>query len=205
MLWPSPVNRVATLNLGGEPMPVDTPLNFVVLVGSLRRGSFNAAIARALPALAPSDVAILPLGSVGEFPLFNQDVEAQGFPSAVVAMGEAIAKADGAIIVTPEYNYSVPGVLKNALDWLSRLPTKPFAGKPVAIQSASPGIFGGVRAQHHLRQTLVFLDALTLARPEVIVGQAQGKIDEKTGELTDEATREFIAKQLQAFAAFARR
>ncbi len=186
-------------------MPVDKPLTFAVLVGSLRRASFNAAIARALPALAPSDVTIAPLGSVGDFPLFNQDVEAQGFPSAVVAMGEAIAKADGVIIVTPEYNYSVPGVLKNALDWLSRLPTKPFAGKPVAIQSASPGLFGGVRAQHHLRQMLVFLDARALAQPEVTVTQAAAKFDEKTGELTDKTAREFIARQLQAFAAFARR
>jgi len=186
-------------------MPIDKPLHFVVLVGSLRRGSFNAAIARALPALAPSDVAILPLGSIGEFPLYDQDVQAQGFPSAVVAMGEAIAKADGVIIVTPEYNYSVPGVLKNAIDWLSRLPTKPFAGKPVAIQSASPGLFGGVRAQLHLRQSLVFLDARAFGTPEVIVGQAKAKFDEKTGELTDKTTREFIALQLQAFAAFARR
>ena len=186
-------------------MPVDKPLRFVVLVGSLRRGSFNAAIARALPALAPGEVTIVPLGSIGEFPLFNQDLEAQCLPSAVVAMGEAIAKADGVIIVTPEYNYSVPGVLKNALDWLSRLPTKPFAGKPVAIQSASPGLFGGVRAQHHLRQSLVFLDARALAQPEVTVAQARSKFDEKTGELTDAATREFIAKQLQAFAAFVRR
>ena len=95
-------------------MPVDKPLRFVVLVGSLRRGSFNAAIARALPALAPSGVTIVPLGSVGEFPLFNQDAQGQGFPPAIVAMGEAIAKADGVIIVTPEYNYSIPGVLKNA-------------------------------------------------------------------------------------------
>ncbi len=186
-------------------MPVDKPLHFVVLLGSLRRGSFNAAIARALPGLAPSGVTIVSLGSVGDFPLYNQDVQAQGFPPAVVAMGEAIAKADGVIIVTPEYNYSVPGVLKNAIDWLSRLPNQPFAGKPVAIQSASPGPFGGVRAQHHLRQTLVFLDARTLARPEVIVSQAQAKIDEKTGELTDKTTREFITQQLQTFAAFARR
>ena len=186
-------------------MPVDKPLRFVVLVGSLRRGSFNAAIARALPALAPGGVTIVPLGSVGEFPLFNQDAQGQGFPPAVVAMGEAIAKADGVVIVTPEYNYSVPGVLKNALDWLSRLPNQPFAGKPTAIQSASPGLFGGVRAQHHLRQSLVFLDALTLARPEVIIGQAAAKFDERSGELTDKATREFIAAQLRAFAAFARR
>jgi chromate reductase len=186
-------------------MPVDKPLHFVVLVGSLRRGSFNAAVARALPALAPGDVEIVPLGSIGEFPLFNQDIQAQGIPPAVVAMGEAIAKADGLIIVTPEYNYSMPGVLKNAIDWLSRLPNQPFAGKPVAIQSASPGPFGGVRSQLHLRQSLVFLDARTFGRPEVIIPQAQAKIDPATGEVTDKTTRDFIAQQLQAFAAFARR
>jgi chromate reductase len=186
-------------------MPVEGPLRFVVLVGSLRGGSFNAAIARALPELAPSDAAIVPLGSIGAFPLYNQDVEKQGLPPAVVAMGEAIAAADGAIIVTPEYNYSVPGVLKNAIDWLSRLPNPPFAGKPVAIQSASPGAFGGVRAQHHLRQILVSQDARTLAKPEVMIAQAQAKFDEKTGALTDPRTREVIARQLQAFAAFAAR
>ncbi len=186
-------------------MPVDKPLHFVVLVGSLRRGSYNAAVARALPGLAPPDVTITPLGSVGDFPLYNYDVQQQGFPAPVVAMGEAIGKADGLIIVTPEYNYSVPGVLKNALDWLSRLPSKPLAGKPVALESASPGMLGGARAQYHLRQSLVFLDARALAQPEVMIAHAENKIDEKTGELTDKPARDFIARQLQAFAAFARR
>jgi len=186
-------------------MPAAQSLHFAVLVGSLRKGSFNAAVARALPALAPGDVAIVPLGSIGEFPLYNQDLEPQGLPSAVVAMGEAIVKADGLIIVAPEFNYSMPGVLKNAIDWLSRVPTKPFAGKPVAIQSASPGPFGGVRSQIHLRQSLLFLDARTFGRPEVIIPQAHTKIDPATGEVTDKTTRDFIAQQLQAFAAFVRR
>ena len=186
-------------------MPVDKPLRFVVLVGSLRRGSFNAAIACALPALAPSDVTIVPLGSIGEFPLFNQDVEAKGLPAAVVAMGEAIAKADGVVIVTPEYNYSVPGVLKNAIDWLSRLKPNPFLDKPVALASASVGMLGGARAQYHLRQTFVMLEARVFNKPEVFVGQANQKIDAQSGELTDKATREIIAMQLQAFAAFVRR
>jgi len=186
-------------------MSTGKPIHFVVLLGSLRRGSYNAAIARALPALAPPGVTIAPLGSVGDFPLFNQDVQEQGFPPPVVAMGEAIRKADGVIIVTPEYNYSVPGVLKNALDWLSRLPDQPFRGKSVAIESGSPGGFGGVRAQHHLRQSLVFLDARTLALPEVMIPQVHTKIDQATGELSDETTRKFIANQLTAFAAMARR
>lgn len=119
-------------------------------------------------------------------------------------MGEAIAKADGVIIVTPEYNYSVPGVLKNALDWLSRLPTHPVAGNPTAMQTGSPGLVGGARAQYHLRQILVFLDATVMNKPEVMISQIQTKVD-ATGELNDETTRSSIAGQLKAFAAFARR
>ena len=114
-------------------MAEEKPLRFVVMVGSLRKGSYNAAIARALPALAPEGVTITPLGSVGEFPLYNFDVQEKGFPPVVTTMARAIAEADGVIFVTPEYNHSVPGVLKNAIDWLSRLPNQPFAGKPVAI------------------------------------------------------------------------
>ena len=120
----------------------------------------------------------------------------------MTAMGEAIAAADGVIIVTPEYNYSIPGVLKNAIDWLSRLPKQPFAGKPVLLQSASPGGFGGVRSQLHLRHSLVFLEARAFTRPEVIIPAAHTKIDAAAGELTDPATRGSIADQL--FAAFAR-
>src|SRR3954469_1535022 len=181
------------------------PLHFVTLLGSLRRGSYNAAIARALPALAPDGLTIAPLGSVGDLPLYNADVQAEGFPAAVQQMAEAIANADGVVIVTPEYNYSVPGVLKNALDWLSRLPAQPFAGKPVAIQSGSPGMIGGARAQYHLRQILVFLDAVVMNKPEVMVGQIATKVDAATGQLTNRGARVFISAQLQALPGFARR
>lgn len=180
-----------------------TTLHFVTLLGSLRKGSFNAAVARALPALAPAGVSITPLGSIAEFPHYDADVQAAGFPAPVLAMAEQIKAADGLIIVTPEYNYSVPGVLKNALDWLSRLSPQPLAGKPVAIQTASPGAIGGARAQYHLRQSLVFLDAAVLNKPEVMIGQVAGKVNAETLELTDATTREFIAGQLKAFAAFA--
>jgi chromate reductase len=181
------------------------PLHFVTLLGSLRKASYNGVIARALPGLAPEGVTIAALGSVGEFPLYNADIQAGGFPAPVQAMAEAIAKADGVIIVTPEYNYSVPGVLKNALDWMSRLPVQPFAGKPVAIQTGSPGAIGGARAQYHLRQILVFLDTAVMNKPEVMVGQIMTKVDAGTGEITDQATSDFIAAQLIAFAAFVRR
>jgi chromate reductase, NAD(P)H dehydrogenase (quinone) len=185
-------------------MAEQKPLRFVVMVGSLRKGSYNAAIARALPALAPDSVSIAPLGSVGDFPLYNFDLQEKGFPPVVTAMAKAIADSDGVIFVTPEYNHSVPGVLKNAIDWISRLPNQPFAGKPVAIQSASPGVVGGLRAQLHLRHIFVFLDVRPLNKPEVVISQVSAKIDPASGELTDPATRGFIADQLKAFAAFVR-
>jgi chromate reductase, NAD(P)H dehydrogenase (quinone) len=109
-------------------MSTETPVQFVTLLGSLRKDSFNAAIARALPGLAPEDVTIEPLGSIAEFPHYDADLQAAGFPAPVLVMADKITAADGVIIVTPEYNYSVPGVLKNALDWLSRLSPQPWAG-----------------------------------------------------------------------------
>lgn len=185
-------------------MSDETPLHFVVLLGSLRRSSLNGALARALPALAPPGVTIEPLGSIGDFPIYDGDVEALGLPAAVETMGEAIRRADGIIVVTPEYNYSIPGGLKNAIDWLSRLKPHPFIDKPVALESASPGMLGGARAQYHLRQTFVMLEARVFNKPEVFVSQAQTKIDPKTGELTDPPTRDVIAQQLKGFAAFVR-
>lgn len=181
----------------------DRPLHFVTVTGSLRRGSYNAAIARALPELAPAGVTISAAPSIRDIPLYDADLQAEGFPAAVTALGDAIRAADGVILVSPEYNYSVPGVLKNAIDWLSRLPNQPFAGKPVAIQSASMGALGGARMQYHLRQIFVFLDARVLNKPEIMVGQAQNKIDAE-GTLNDAATRDFLGAQLQALAACAR-
>lgn len=180
------------------------PLHFVTLLGSLRRASLNAAVAKALPSLAPEGVTVSALGSVGAFPLYDADVQDQGFPASVLAMAEEIRAADGVIIVTPEYNYSMPGVLKNAIDWLSRVTPQPLAGKPVAIQTASPGAIGGARAQYHLRQSLVFLDAIVLNKPEAMIGLAAQKIDAEAQELTDDATRVFLARQLVALADWVR-
>jgi chromate reductase len=186
-------------------MAEQKPLHFVVMVGSLRQASFNAAIARALPALAPEGVTISTLPSVGEFPHYDADVQAEGIPPVVTRAAEAIRAADGVIVVTPEYNHTIPGVLKNAIDWISRLPNQPFAAKPVALQSASQGLWGGLRAQLALRQMFVYLDGRVLSKPEVIIPQVQTKVDAATGKLTDPATRGFLADQLQAFAAFIRR
>ncbi len=180
-------------------------LRLVTLLGSLRKGSLNAIVARSLPGLAPEGVAVELLPSVRDLPHYDADIQAEGFPQAAVALGDAIRAADGVVIVSPEYNYSVPGLLKNAIDWLSRLPQQPFAGKPVAIQSASPGALGGARMQYHLRQSMVFLDALVLNKPEVMIGQAATKIDAAAGEISDKATRDFITAQLTAFADYIRR
>jgi chromate reductase len=186
-------------------MSASTPLHFVVLLGSLRKGSLNRVIAHALPALAPDGVTIEQLGSVGDLPHYDPDLQAEGIPAAVVTMAEKIAAADGVIIVTPEYNYSVPGALKNALDWLSRVQPQPFSGKPVALQTASPGVIGGARAQYHLRQILVFLDSHVLNKPEVMVGQAMTKVDAEAGVVNDAGTTDFIKGQLIALASLAHR
>ncbi|MGH7106307.1 MAG: NADPH-dependent FMN reductase [Acetobacteraceae bacterium] len=182
-----------------------TPLKVVSLLGSLRKGSFNAMLARTLPGLAPPGMTITPAPSVGALPLYNADVQAEGFPTPVTTLAGAIGAADGLIIVTPEYNYSVPGVLKNAIDWVSRLSPQPFAGKPVALASASQSMLGGARSQYHLRQVMVFVDAYVMNRPEVMVPTVQAKVDAVKGEITDGPTRDVIAAQLKAFAAFIRR
>ncbi len=177
--------------------------NVVTICGSLRKGSFNRMLMNALPALAPAGMTLKEAPPFSSFPLYNADVQNEkGFPAQVNALADAIRAADGVIIVTPEYNFSIPGGLKNALDWVSRLKDQPFIGKPVALQSASPGPVGGARMQYHLRQTLVFLDAITFTKPEIFVANCASKFDEKTGELKDETTRNFIKQQLDAFAKF---
>ena len=178
-------------------------LSVITICGSLRSGSYNGIVQRALPALAPEDLVVRPAPSFSEFPLYNADVQAaSGFPGPVMALADAIRAADGVIIVTPEYNFSIPGGLKNAIDWVSRVPSQPFAGKPIALQSASPGPLGGGRVQYDLRRAMVFLDAFVLNRPEIFIGGCAGKIDEKTGAITDEATRNFLKQQLAAFVKF---
>lgn len=181
-------------------------LNVVTLLGSLRKGSYNAMVARALPALAPAPVHIAILPSIGDIPLYDADVQQdEGFPQTIQTMGDQIRAADGLIIVTPEYNYSVPGGLKNAIDWLSRLPEQPLAGKPVLIQTSSMGVIGGARCQYHLRQILVFLDAMVMNKPEFMGGAIQNKVDEKTGDIVDKPTRDHLASQLAAFSDFIQR
>ena len=137
-------------------------------------------------------------GAIGDIPLYNEDVREAGEPPAVRLLKQQIRDADALLFVTPEYNYGVPGVLKNAIDWVSRPPSdSPFDGKPVAIMGASAGVMGTVRSQQHLRQTLMALNMLPVNKPEVLIGQAAGKFA-ADGSLTDEATGKFIGLLLQA-------
>jgi chromate reductase len=175
--------------------------NVLTICGSLRKGSYNHMLANLLPGLAPAGMTIKASPSI-EMPLYNSDVQAQGFPPAATALAEAIRAADGVIIVSPEYNWTIPGGLKNAIDWVSRVKDQPFVNKPIALQSCSMGILGGARMQYHMRQSMVFLDAYVLNKPEVLVALAQNKFDDKTGELKDEATVTIVKQQLESFAKF---
>jgi chromate reductase, NAD(P)H dehydrogenase (quinone) len=175
----------------------------VVICGSLRKGSYNRMILNTLPELAPDGMMIGESPPIAEIPLYNADLQqASGFPDSVTTLAAAIGAAKGVIIISPEYNYSVPGVLKNAIDWVSRLPNQPFAGKPIALQSAAGSMLGGARAQYHIRQIMVFLDAFVFNRPEVLVSFAKTKVDEARGVVTDEPTRDVIKQQLAAFMQF---
>ena len=178
-------------------------LNVISICGSLRKGSYNAMVQRLLPALAPEGMKVTPAPSFAEFPLYNADIQnSTGFPAPVNTLADAIRSADGVIFCSPEYNFTIPGGLKNAIDWVSRLPNQPCAGKPIALLSASQGPLGGGRVQYDLRRAMVFLDAFTLNKPEVFIGAAAAKFDEKTGELKDETARGLIKQQLAAFATF---
>ena len=182
------------------------PVNVIAICGSLRKGSYNAALARTAPKLAPAGMSIVPAPPIGAFPLYNFDIQnSAGFPGPVNDLAAAVRAADGVLICTPEYNWSIPGVLKNAIDWISRLKDQPFAGKPVALQSAAGGLLGGSRAQYHLRQSLTSIDAHLFGRPEVIVTFAAQKFDDKTLELKDQPTTEMITQQLAAFEKYIRK
>jgi chromate reductase len=164
--------------------------------GSLRKGSYNSALLHSALQLVPEDATleIFPLDGI---PPFNQDLE-NSPPEKVREFKQKIKAADTLLIATPEYNYSVPGVLKNAIDWASRpYGDNAFDGKPVAIMSASTGMLGGARAQYHLRQSLVTLNTYTLNKPEVFITFAPQKFDEN-GNLTDEMTKEIVRKLLNA-------
>jgi chromate reductase, NAD(P)H dehydrogenase (quinone) len=172
------------------------------IAGSLRKASYNRAALRAAQQLAPAgtEVEIFELGGI---PPFSEDDE-RNPPARVTEFKEKIRAADAILFVTPEYNYSVPGVLKNAIDWASRpYGDSAWDGKPAAIMGASVGLFGTARAQYHLRQIFVFLNMHAVNRPEVMIGNASQRFDEQ-GNLTDETSRDLIRQLLQNLGDWAR-
>jgi chromate reductase len=181
-------------------------LNVLVICGSLRKGSYNAALTRALPGLVPPEIKLVAAPSFEALPLYSADMqETSGFPKPAEDLASAIRAADGVLFVTPEYNWSMPGGLKNAIDWLSRMKQQPFEGKPVAIQSCSQGPLGGARMQYHWRMSMTFLKAFIFGTPEVFVGNAAAKFNKDTLELTDQGTKDAAKAQLTAFAKFINR
>ena len=174
-----------------------TTLDIVGLCGSLRKASLNRSALRLAGELMPASMK-LDIVDWRDVPVFDGDVLAQGLPPAVAALKERIRRADGVVIATPEYNFSVPGGLKNVIDWLSRGDDQPWAHKPVAILSATPGPLGGARMQYDLRKVMLFLNAMPLVKPEVFIGMAAGKFDAE-GRCTDEGTRKFVGDQMAAF------
>ncbi|MCX5805990.1 MAG: NAD(P)H-dependent oxidoreductase [Proteobacteria bacterium] len=178
-------------------------ISILGFAGSLRKGSFNKAILRAAVELLPEE-AELDIFDLEGIPPFNQDLESQ-MPERVKEFKQKIRAADAILIATPEYNYSVPGVLKNAIDWASRpYGDNVFSGKPLALMGASIGMLGTARAQYHLRQTLVFLNVYPLNQPEIMIPFVEQKIDEN-GNLADEKTRSKIKELIESLISWTKR
>lgn len=176
-------------------------LTVLGIAGSLRRDSFNAAAIREARRLAPEGVEI-EIFALNDIPPYDEDVYQKGFPPAVEALRERMAAADALLFATPEYNYSVSGVLKNAIDWASRPPEQPFNDKPAAIMGVSAGRFGTARAQHDLRKILMALNTQVLNKPEVMIGPAKSVFED--GRLTDEDTGKIVARLVEALADWTR-
>jgi chromate reductase len=177
-------------------MKMDKPMNVCVLVGSLRKASLNRMLANALMSLAPASMK-LEIVEIGQLPFFNQDLEADSTPAQWTAFRQRVKDADAVLFVTPEYNRSLPAPLKNALDVGSRPCV--WDRKPGAIVSCSPSAIGAFGANHHLRQSLVFLNVPTMQQPEAYIGHADKLFDEH-GKLVNDGTRKFLQAFMQAFA-----
>lgn len=180
------------------------PIRILGFAGSLRKASYNRSLLAAAKALAPADM-VVDIFDLIDVPLYNADVEAEGDPPAVAAFKAAIRAADGVLMVTPEYNHGVPAVTKNAVDWASRPPRDAVLNaKPVGIIGASPGATGSARGQSQLRQTFEFTNSYGMPQPEILVFRAHEKFDAE-GNLTDDATRTYLGKYMEALGIWVRR
>jgi chromate reductase len=182
---------------------VSQPVRILGIAGSLRKASYNRSALRAAAGLLPGG-ATMDTFEIDGLPGFSEDLE-QNPPEKVVDLKRRIRAADAVLFVTPEYNYSIPGVLKNAIDWASRpYGDSAWDGKPAAIMGASIGTMGTARAQYHLRQMMVFLNMFPVNQPEVMIANAAQRFDEQ-GNLTDEKTREFVRKLMASLVEWTRR
>jgi chromate reductase len=172
-------------------------LKVLGISGSLRKASFNTMALKAAQKLAPEGMTI-EIADISQIPLYNEDLKAVGNPEPVEILRQQIKAADGVLFVSPEYNYSIPGVLKNAFDWASRPPEQPFNEKPGAIMGASPGMLGTARMQYDMRKSAIFVNMFMMPRPEVMIAKAAEKFDAE-GNLIDEKTRQVIADFLKGF------
>lgn len=179
------------------------PISVLGICGSLRKASFNMAALKTAIELAPPEMTVA-VADISQIPLYNEDVRAEGFPPPVETLRQQIKAADALLFACPEYNYGLSGVLKNAIDWASRPPDQPFAGKPCAILGASPGMAGSARGQLNLRHMMVFLDLHPLNKPEVLIFQAHNKFD-ANGALTDDVARGLIGDLMKALLAWTRK
>ncbi len=177
-------------------------LHIAGISGSLRRGSFNTLLLNSVPGLLPNGVE-MEIVDIGQLPLYNADLDIDTPPQQVDTLRRSLARADAFILVSPEYNYSVPGPLKNAIDWASRAKPSPFSGKPVALMGATQGMWGTVRMQLAFRPIFQFLNLIPVNKPEVLVAQAPAKFD-SNGHLIDEQTISIVRQQLQELKRLAR-
>jgi chromate reductase len=180
-------------------------MRILAVSGSLRAGSFNTSLLRAAIEAAPEGVELELWEGIADLPLYDEDLDGEDVPESVRRLRTDWAAADAILFATPEYNYSVPGVLKNAIDWASRpYGANSFEGKAAAIMGASIGTLGTARAQYHLRQMMVFLNMYPLNKPEIMLSLASQQFDEE-GRLTNEATRGFISQMLVSLVDWSRR
>jgi chromate reductase len=187
--------------MGDAAFALGNKIRALGLSGSMRRNSYNTALLRAAQELAPCNMTV-ELYDLSAIPMYNEDLRDRGYPPTVSQLRQDIHTSDAILIASPEYNRSVPALLKNAIDWASRRPDQPFKGKPIAIMGVSNGALGAAFANYHLRQIFVYLDAQLINGPEVMIGNATQKFDE-TGRLIDEPTRTFVASHLERLMALA--
>lgn len=180
-----------------KPDSMDTRQRIVGITNSLRLASLNRMTLAQAAELAPAGMAI-EIADIKSLPMYDLELEAQGLPAPVLALADTLHQADGVVLVSPEYNHSIPPAIKNCIDWLSRVKSDPWAGMPVMLVSATPGLLGGSRVQYELRRVLDAVGAVPMVRPEVFIGHADRKFDPE-GRCTDELTRRMLTTQLQAF------